>query len=74
MNTTQARKRYGFQNISDVEKAIQGIQSIREAITDLTRIKEKALLTNSSPSESNMSCDESEIIVDKHSTVEARCH
>ena len=77
MSATQARKRYGFQNISEVEKAIEDIQSIHEAITDLERIEEKALLVscgvkvaNSSSSESDIGCDESEIVVDKHSTIE----
>ena len=76
MSTTQARKRYGFQNISEVEKVIEDVQSIHEAITDLARIEEKALLVScgvevvNSSSESDISCDESEIVVDKHSTVE----
>lgn len=48
ISPTEARRRYAFENIeawaSAVDKAIQEAQSIKEAVDELAKIQEKAVL------------------------------
>ena len=70
MSATQARKRYGFENMSEIEEAIKNIQTVHEAITDLANIEEKALLLSCGVEVSNSSSSESETSSDELQTVE----
>ena len=48
MTPTQARHKYGFQNVRqnaiEVEAALAGVQSIREAISDIANVEDASLL------------------------------
>ena len=56
--------------MSEIEKAIQNIQTIHEAITDLAHIEEKALLLSCEVEVSNSSSSESDTSGDELQTVE----
>ena len=70
MSATQARKRYGFENMSEIEEAIKNTQTVHEAITDLANIEEKALLLSCGVEVINSSSSESETSSDELQTVE----